>query len=480
MSITRSLQFFFLFLFCISLIGQTDISVEEEIRNVENNLIKRLQIKGDTIELYNIYDRMEHYKVPGVSIAVVKDGSLRWAKGYGMANTDDKTAVDANTLFQAGSISKPIAALAALKLYEEGQVDLDVDVNSYLEGWHIPKSEFTNSEKVTLRRLLTHTAGTTVHGFPGYAQSDSFPNIEQVLSGGGNTGAVVVDTIPGSLWRYSGGGYTIMEKAVEDVSGQPLDEFLTKSIFTSLGMNNSTYEQPISEKNQENISAAYDGEGGMIDGLWHNYPEQAAAGLWTTPSDLAMYCIEIQKIANGKENGILKSSTVNEMLTKHDNDWGLGPSLKFDQDSLMFSHGGKNAGFTNNMVAYAYLGHAVIIMTNADNGGSLIHEVQNAIEEVYDWPIGRKRTIEIIDLDDEDLLPYVGQYKLKGQGLTVTLNLTDSQLSAFTPLGLLRLSPLPNRRFIDLGSELMIEFYGEEEIEGFSVNNGMVLEKVKE
>ena len=132
------------------------------------------------------------------------------------------------------------------------------------------------------------------------------------------------------------------------------------------------------------------------------------------------------------------------------------------------------------MVAYAYLGHAVIIMTNADNGGSLIHEVQNAIEEVYDWPIGRKRTIEIIDLDDEDLLPYVGQYKLKGQGLTVTLNLTDSQLSAFTPLGLLRLSPLPNRRFIDLGSELMIEFYGEEEIEGFSVNNGMVLEKVKE
>ena len=477
------MRFFQLLFLCVlvhSIYAQTDRAVQAEIDAVENHLLKGLQIKGDSIEHYNIYDRMEHYKVPGVSIAIVKDGELRWAKGYGMANTIEETSVDANTLFQAGSISKPVAALAALKLYEEGQLDFDADVNSYLEGWQIPSSDYTASEKVTIRRLLTHTGGTTVHGFPGYAQKDSFPTIEQVLSGDGNTEAVLLDTVPGSLWRYSGGGYTIMEKAVEDVSGQSLDDFLEEHVFASLGMSNSTYEQPISERYQQNISAAYDGRGSIIEGLWHNYPEQAAAGLWTTPTDLAKYCIEVQEIANGKEGGILKSNTVAEMLTKHDNDWGLGPSLRFEKDSLTFGHGGKNAGFTNNMIASVHQGHALIIMTNADNGGKIINEVQNAIEEVYGWPVGRMRTIDIIDLKDEILATYVGKYKLKGQGLTVTFNLTDGQLSAITPIGILRLSPMGDQRFIDLTTETMIEFQGEEEIEGFRVGNGMAFEKVME
>lgn len=204
------------FLFTISFLShawtQTDQAFIDEIQAIENSLLETIQVIGDTVRTHNILERMDHYNVPGVSIAIVQNGEIKWAKGYGVANTKTGAKVDENTLFQAGSISKPIAALAALKLYENGDIGLDQNVNRYLKGWQVPDNEFTVKEKVTIRRLLTHTAGTTVHGFPGYDQDDSFPSDIDVLSGKGNTGIVSVDVVPGSMWRYSGGGYTVMEK----------------------------------------------------------------------------------------------------------------------------------------------------------------------------------------------------------------------------------------------------------------------------
>jgi len=196
-------------------------SIDEstEISSIENGLVAAIQIKGEIPEQYNILERMNYHMVPGVSIVVVKGGEIKWAKGYGVANAMDGRKVDTNTIFQAGSISKPLAALASLKLVEEGKVDLDQDVNKYLINWKIPENKFTNNDKVTLRKLLTHTAGITVPSFPGYNQKDTLPTIEEVLNGKGNTPAVYVDTIPGSIWRYSGGAYMVMEKFVEDISG---------------------------------------------------------------------------------------------------------------------------------------------------------------------------------------------------------------------------------------------------------------------
>ena len=195
--------------------------------------------------------------------------------------------------------------MAALKLFENDSLDLNKNVNYYLKKWQIPENKFTKTKKITLEKLLTHTAGMTVHGFPGYKQTDDFPEIIDVLNGKGNTPKIVVDTIPGSIWRYSGGGYTVMEKVIEDVSGLSFDEYMSKNILLPIGMKNSTYQQPITKVWQNNISAAYDGNGKLIKGLWNNYPEQAAAGLWTTASDLALYCIEIQDIIQGKKDGIL-------------------------------------------------------------------------------------------------------------------------------------------------------------------------------
>ncbi|MGE5943691.1 MAG: serine hydrolase domain-containing protein, partial [Flavobacteriales bacterium] len=448
-----------------------------EINSIENGLIKNIQIKGDSLQRFNILDRMKYYNVPGVSIAIVQGGKLKWAKGYGFANTRDGKKVDVNTLFQAASISKPIAALSALKLFENDSLELNKDVNLYLKDWKVPENEFTTNEKVTIEKLLTHTAGMTVHGFPGYAQNDSFPKIIDVLNGKGNTAKIFVDTIPGSIWRYSGGGYVVMQKLIEDISGISFDKYMSKNILRPLGMENSTYQQPISKKNN-NISAAYDRNGEIVEGLWNNYPEQAAAGLWTTPSDLSKYCIEIQEILNGKKVGILTKGTIEKMLTKYKNDWGLGPSLQFENDSLIFMHGGKNKGFTNELLAYANLGNAVIIMTNADNGRNLISEIKNSISEYYKWSISNIKMIEAIKLSDTILKNYMGRYESKEENLIIEIIIKKDKLFANTPVGELILVPITNSKFIDTESGNYVEFLINKKVTGFIINDSFKMDKI--
>lgn len=463
--------------------AQKDDEIQSEINAIENGLINNIQIKGDSIQKFSIQERMEFHKVPGVSIAVVENGKIKWAKGYGFANTDTGTKVDENTLFQAGSISKPLAALSALKLYENDSLELNKDVNYYLKNWQIPEDKFTKTKKVTIEKLLTHTAGMTVHGFPGYQQTDEFPEIIDVLNGNGNTAKIVVDTIPGSIWRYSGGGYTVMEKVVEDVSGLTLDKYMSKNILLPIGMKNSTYQQPITKEWKNNISAAYDGNGKLIKGLWNNYPEQAAAGLWTTASDLALYCIEIQDILQGKRDGVLTKKTVDIMLTKHKNDWGLGPSLQWEKDSLIFKHGGKNAGFTNNLISFANRGNAVIVMTNADNGGKLIGEILKSVSNYYDWGISKPRIIDIIELPKSKLEQFVGKYKLDFQvpdigDYIVEVTLEGNKLYVNDPNDEnATLAPMEELKFINVqnGDEVVFKL---EDKKGFLWNNRFHFDKI--
>jgi CubicO group peptidase (beta-lactamase class C family) len=481
------LLFFALSFIFISCDNEKVIDVSSEINIIENGLLPTYQAKGDSIITYNILDRMNHYKVPGVSITIVEKGKIRWAKGYGMANTDTKTKVDINTIFQAGSISKPLAALSALKLVEEGALDLDTDVNTYLKDWQIPTNKFTAVEKVTLRRLLTHTAGMTVHGFPGYEQKDSFPTITQVLNGQGNTPKIFVDTIPNSIWRYSGGGYTLMEKIVEDTSKKTLDVYMAENFLTPLGMNNSTYEQPLSIKNHTNASAAYNSKGEIAEGYWNNYPEQAAVGLWTTPSDLAKYAIEVQQIVAGKENGVLSKKTIDQMLTKHKNNWGLGPSLQWKKDLLIFRHGGKNRGFTNEFVSFANKGSAVIVMTNADNGGKLISEILRSISKKYNWGINKQKVIETIEIPIEKLNSLTGKYKLNYQidgigDYLIDVKIENNKLVVNDPNNeeINILAATKELNFIDLASGDTIKFTNTDASKTVVFNNRFTFNKMED
>ncbi|EDY81732.1 beta-lactamase [Verrucomicrobiia bacterium DG1235] len=357
----------------------------EEVSSIEKNLRANSNVDDKPAGPFTIEERMHELIVPGVSVAIVKDRELVYAKGFGIANSLSGTQVTTETLFQAGSISKPLAALAALKLVDQGKVDLDTGVNEYLKEWKVPENKFTKNEKVTLRRLLTHTAGLTVHGFPGYKPDAKFPSTIDVLDGKGNTAPIRVDTVPGSTLRYSGGGYTVMQLLIKDVSGMDLAEFMDQYVFPEIGMTRSTYQQPLSGDFVDSASGAYNRKGKLIKGVWHNYPETAAAGLWTTPTDLAKYCIHIQNIYNGKAEGVLSSERVEAMLTPDKRSWGLGPRLSGKGDSLQFMHGGKNAGFTNNMTAFADGRGAVIVMTNGDNGGRLANEIIRAVFTFYDW-----------------------------------------------------------------------------------------------
>ncbi|HAS47419.1 MAG TPA: serine hydrolase [Microscillaceae bacterium] len=447
---------------CLSAKAQKT-TINQEIKLIENGLEPRIQVKGQ-VKKYNILDRMKHYKVPGVSIAVVKEGKIRWAKGYGIANTATGTKVNVNTLFQAGSISKPVAALAALKLVQEGKVSLDKDVNQYLKGWKVPENKFTKNKKVTLRGLLTHSAGLTVHGFPGYAQNDHFPDIVSVLNGKGNTASVRVDMEPGTRFRYSGGGYTVMEKVVEDVTGMPLEKYMAQHIFKKLDMTNSTYAQPLPKQYHAQASAAYRRDGEIIKGWWHNYPEQAAAGLWTTPTDLAKYCLEIQQIFKGKKGGILSQDMVKQMLQKHKNEWGLGPSLHWSGDSLLFEHGGKNEGFTNEFLAFVHRGAAFIVMTSGDNGGRLIGEIRIALSRCYGWGIQSNTTVALIELDRSQLQAYVGKYKysgkVRGKDYLVEVRVENGKL-VLDNLPRKKISPLDptsKTKFVDLNNGNRITF----------------------
>lgn len=461
-------------------------SVIEEITSIENGLLPPRIVEGADPIVYNLEERMQALNVPGVSIAVVKDGKIRFAKGYGMANTTTGTKVTEETLFQAGSISKPLAALGALKLVEEGKLDLDKDVNTYLKSWKVPDNTFTNDQKVTLRHLLTHTAGTTVHGFPGYSQKETLPSTSEVLEGKGNTDTVGVDTQPGTNWRYSGGGYTIMELLVEEVTGMELDAYLDPTILSPLGMTHSTYAQPLPKNKHANASAAYTADGNIIEGYWNNYPEQAAAGLWTTPTDLARYYIAVQQIMAGEQTGPLSKSTIEQMLTQHKNDWGLGPTLKMIDGALLFGHGGKNAGFSNNMMGFVNKGDAVVVMTNGDNGTKIMQEILAAVSAQYDWNIINPKTIKTTMPSTEVLEAIAGNFKSKRQLLPtgdyiVEMKNVDGQLTVFdkTDQEVTTFVQIEALTFMDIASGSVLEFKREADQSIKSVTYNRQLEFVR-
>jgi CubicO group peptidase (beta-lactamase class C family) len=276
-------------------------STEQLIHQIESCLPPPVVVNGEPPACTPLLTRMQQLHVHGVSIAVVHHGVIEWARGYGVA-TPSGAQVTAETLFQAGSISKPVAAMAALHLVQEGKLSLDADVNTILTSWKVPPSDAAPGAVITLRELLTHTGGTTVHGFPGYAAGTPVPTVVQVLNGEkpANTPAIRIEAVPGKRWNYSGGGYTIMQQMMLDVAHEPFPKLLHDTVLAPIGMTHSTYEQPLPVALQAHAAAPYTAKGEPVEGGAHTYPEMAAAGLWTTPSDLSRYIIENQRSLKGE------------------------------------------------------------------------------------------------------------------------------------------------------------------------------------
>jgi CubicO group peptidase (beta-lactamase class C family) len=361
----------------------------------------------DTVPLEQ---RMAALSVPGVGIAVIDGGEIAWARGFG--RRDEEQPVTSETIFQAGSISKPVAAMGVMTLVQAGQLDLDEDVNAYLRSWRVPANGDWQP-RITLRHLLCHGAGTTVHGFPGYNRQAPVPTVPQILNGlpPANTRPVRVNAIPGTQFRYSGGGTTIVQQLVEDVTAERFPAFMHASVLAPLGMTRSTYEQPLPAGWWENAAAGYRMGGGMIDGRWHIYPEMAAAGLWTTPTDLARVAIDMQQAWAGQPGTLLRPELAREMFSPQvEEHIGLGFFL---EGVGRFGHSGSDEGFMSELIAYREGGRGAVVMTNADWGGFLRPEVFRAIAREYEWPDFEPAVKPAIKLAAQALAPYAGTYELK-------------------------------------------------------------------
>jgi CubicO group peptidase (beta-lactamase class C family) len=395
--------------------------VEQRIQRIQNNLPPAVIVEGAPPQTTKLADRMSALHVPGVSIAVIHNGAIEWARGFGVTEIGG-APVTPDTLFQAASISKPVTALAALHLVESGKLNLDTDVNQYLKTWKLPGNEFTAKTKVTLRQLLTHTAGMTVHGFPGYASGEPVPTLVQVLNGEkpANTPAIRVDTAPGTVWNYSGGGYVIAQQLLMDVTGKPFPQLMQELVLKSIGMTRSTYEQPLPAARLTETATPYRPDGQPIVGGPHTYPEMAPAGLWTTASDLARYAIEVQNALAGKSNRVISAAVARQMLTPGLNQQGLGPMTGGGKDNPFFTHGGANEGYRCEFVAYDN-GDGAVVMTNSDSGGMLAEEIIRAIAYEYQWPDFQPARRTISKVDPKTLDKYLGAYQLApGAVMTVT------------------------------------------------------------
>jgi CubicO group peptidase (beta-lactamase class C family) len=268
--------------------------VEQRIQLVEKSLAGQIMIEGTPT--WTIEERMAFHKIPGVTIGVISNYKLEWAKGYGLADKEHNRVVTPSTLFQAASISKSLNAIGVLKLVQDKKLDLNADINTYLTSWKFPYDSLSKGKKISVYNLLTHTAGLTVHGFPGYETTDPLPTAQQILDGEkpANTKAVRSAFEPGLRFQYSGGGTTISQLIVADVTKKPYDQYMADNVLKPMGMNNSFYTVPPPAAKANQLATAYSFNGTAKQSKYHLYPEQGAAALWTNPTDVAQYIIETQ------------------------------------------------------------------------------------------------------------------------------------------------------------------------------------------
>jgi CubicO group peptidase (beta-lactamase class C family) len=357
------------------------------ITRIENGL--RTEWRGAGSKKMNLLDRMAYYKVPGVSITMIDEFKISWSKAYGLRQNGMPDSVSTSTLFQSGSIGKSVIATAGMQLVEQGSLSLDSAANLYLKSWKIPENSFTRRTPVTLRQLLSHTAGVTLPGVIGYRAGEPVPNLIQILNGSppANTPPIVVHRVPQTEYAYSSGGYMIVQQLILDQTGNSdtFPEIIEKNVFQPAQMKASTFEfNPDTTKFE--VASGHRATGKTVEGLWYRYPEMGMGVFWTTPSDIARFITQIMLAYKGIPNQLLSEESARTMLDYQAPDQGLGFRLGDDgKDRFYIYHRGAVEGFQTFMVAYPLKGQGAVIMTNSDTGWPLIQEIVKSISIEYSW-----------------------------------------------------------------------------------------------
>jgi CubicO group peptidase (beta-lactamase class C family) len=394
------------------------------VRRIEQGLLPANIVMGDPPQRMALLERMKVHGVPGVSIAVINNYRVEWAKGYGVRIPGSNEPVGTDTLFQAASISKPVTAVAALRLVEQGRLSLDEDVNRRLRSWRVPENEFTRVRKVTLRGILTHTAGFRVMFYPGTPTSQPIPSTLDLLEGrqGGPDGPIRVVREPGTEFEYSGAGFIVLQQLLEDVTRKPFVGLMDDLVFGRVGMRNSTFAQVHGPEMQARLAAGTE-RGKPVAGGWLLKPNMASGGIWTTASDIAAFAIELQKAVAGRRNRLLRPAMARLMMTPWEASQrpdaraifggkrGLGIEVGGEAATFHFSHGGDNEGYRSQMIALGD-GRGVVILINGGAQG-LIREIVRGVATEYGWPIPEYLPIQrtVASVQESVLRRYVGNYE---------------------------------------------------------------------
>jgi CubicO group peptidase (beta-lactamase class C family) len=383
-------------------------AADSKVATIESAILPAVEIAGRHLPTATLLERMRLLHVPGVSIVFIHDGTVQWTRTLGVA-TPDGRPVTATTRFHAAELSMPLTAFGALHEAQAHSLKLDADINSYLSSWHLPENAFTQTRKVTLRELLSHTAGITVRNFPGYGAGTPLPSLQQLLDGSppAVNAAVEVDQVPGKF-RYSSGGYEVVERLLEDSAHASFSQYMRNNIFGPLGMDHSGFDKPTADDAK---ASPFDAFGKPYpDGILI-YPGQAAAGLWSTPSDIAKFMLEVQRAIAGRSKLISKDMAVEMMKPVPNTGFGLGLQIRADAHHPLFQFSAASQGFVSSFMAYEQ-GDGIVIMANGDNGGELIQELLRTVAVAYGWPDFRPATRKEVKVAPEILDKYVGYYRL--------------------------------------------------------------------
>lgn len=427
----------------------------EAARRVFRRLEPEVRFADGALPPMGLANRMARYRVPGAAVAVIEKGKLAWTCVAGVKRSGGGGPVTAETLFQVKSVSKPVAAVAALRLVESGRIGLDDPVDRHLRSYRIPHNEHTRRVAPTLRHLLSHSAGFTRGGVDSYRPGEPLPTLIQSLYGRtpADVDSLEIDFTPGTRSRYSGGGYGVLQALIRDVTGRRFPEVVDSLVFTPLGMEHSLFPQPLPGALEPFSADGHDSEGAVIPGGYETLPIMAAGGLWSTAPDLARFVVAVSDAWNGEDGAVLGQDPAREMLTRQPGGRGLGFEVEEAGGSLLFHHGGSGDGFKALIVGLPQEGAGAVILANADGAGPLRYEIVRAIAREHDWPAFRDSVAYTLatDVTPEDLARLEGTY-VWASGIPTVVELRDGTLyERFDEGAWNRLFPLSATEFVSLG-----------------------------
>ena len=388
---------------------------KSRMKKVEKGLLGAVFIKGTKAERSPIGKRMEFYRVPGVSVAVLDRHQVEWAKTYGYRDIQTYAPVTPDTLFQAGALGQPVAAAAVLSLVERGSLELDADAGRALRSWKFPSVIFgaEAGPALTLRKLLAHASGLGGQIFEGCPRKDSLPSLAQVLEGKPPAAnRPVLEGFRPDSQNPSESGYVLVQQVVADAAGKPFPEFADETVLGPLGMMNSTFEAPLPAAFEGRAASGHLRLGQGVSGGWLNYPEAAAKGLWTTPLEYANFLLALVGDAMGGPRKLLSPESARAMLTPQFRNRGFGFLIDGSGNDVRFSARGRTSGFSGLAVFYPAKGQGLVIMTNSDNGGLLADEIVRAVSAAYAWPDYKPEERPLFRLDPSTYAQYVGRYEI--------------------------------------------------------------------